>query len=791
MATDRDEAPVPGDTAPGSVQSADPASGREPVLQSGSNTGSAIGNRFSAFLRWMESSRVSRYIAIFVSVAALLSGVATYAVFTGHGPMTGDTQTLLLLLNVDLVLLLVLGVFIIRRVVRVWMERRRGSAGARLHVRLVVIFAALSVTPAIVVAVFSYLFFDLGLESWFSERVRTAVEESVAVASAYLKEHQNTIRADALRIARDLDNEASVFANNPKLMNQALNIQSRLRNVTEAVIFQGSGEVLARAGLTFVLEFEPVSESALQEARRGEVVLLTSQQDDRVRALVKLDNYIDTFLYIGRFVDPAVLGHMERTQSAVEQFHNLEGRRSEIKISFALAFIVVALLLLLASVWVGLMFATHLSRPISTLIRATEKVREGDLEVQVPVEAGSEDEIGSLSRAFNRMTEQLNNQRGALLEANRLLDERRRFTEAVLSGVTAGVIGLDPEGRINLPNRAAEKLLDTELTDRINASIGDVVPEFGEVFNEFKGLGNRSSIEREVKLVRGEETRTLLVRIGVEQGREGLYGYVVTFDDMTMLVSAQRTAAWADVARRIAHEIKNPLTPIQLSAERLKRKYLKEIQTDPKVFETCTDTIIRQVGDIGRMVDEFSNFARMPMPTMADENIVEICRQAVFLQRNANVDTTYLTDFPDQAVRLKCDSRQIAQVITNLLQNAHDAIEGLPADRKRPGRISLGIHQDEAGHVLIEIEDNGKGLPKENRDRLTEPYVTTRAKGTGLGLAIVKKIMEDHGGTIELADAPEEGAIIRLVFPSTTEDVPSDEGVHGGAGTDRANRSEA
>lgn len=731
---------------------------------------SGIGARIVA---WLGSPRASRIFGVTLLTLAFLAGFGTYAAFRGAPPFGGNPDQLVVMIYIDLAILLLLAFVIARRVVALWSERRRGSAGSRLHVRLVALFAALSVTPAIIVSTFSLLFFDLGIESWFSERVRTAVSESSAVAEAYLVEHRDTIRVDALRMARDLNRDAAQLQINQSILNRTLEIQRRVRDLSEAILFRGfSQEVVARAGFSLILETEPIARQDLDAARQGDVVVVTGGTDDRVRALLKLDAYPDTYLYIGRLVDPIVLSRIEEVRGAAREFEELEIQRSDIQLSFALAFVVVALLLLLAAIWIGLTLATQLSAPVSALIGATEQVRAGDLDARV-IESPGEDELALLSRAFNRMTSQLRSQRDELLDANRQIDGRRRFTEAVLAGVSSGVIGLDRQGVIDLPNRRASELLATDPESLIGEKLDAILPDLTPAIAAARASRSGRPAEAQIKLTDNGETRTLFVRIVGERDEDEIKGYVATFDDLSPLVSAQRKAAWADVARRIAHEIKNPLTPIQLSAERLKRKYLKEIVTDPHVFEGCVDTIVRQVDDIGRMVDEFSSFARMPAPSMRRQDVLDICRQCLFLQRNANTEIEYTFSGPDQALSILCDGRQLSQAITNLLQNAHDAIEGRMEEGKKAGdeaaalekgRITLSI-TDLDGHVRIAIQDNGKGLPKAERDRLTEPYVTTRQKGTGLGLAIVKKIMEDHGGTLELADTSDGGAVVQLTLP--------------------------
>ena len=713
---------------------------------------------------WAARAGLANKLALLLTVAAVVAGVATYAALTESPALGGDADTVNLLLNLDLAILLLLSLVIGRRILLLWLRRRRGIAGSRLHTQLVALFSVLAVAPAIIVAAFSALVFYLGVQAWFSERVSTAINESLSVAQAYLAEHQQTLRADALSMANDLNREMPRLVDDSPFFNQMVSTQAILRGLSEALIFDRSGRTLARSNLTFTLQFEQISDNLLEQARQGDVVLLTNESDDRVRALIQLDRFVDTYLLIGRLVEPQVIGHMVRSQGAVAEYQQLESRRSTIQITFTLIYIVVAVLLMLVAVWIGLVFADTLVRPIGALIGAAERVRAGDLTARV--EAPSKgDELGTLSRAFNRMTSQLESQQRELIEANRQLDLRRRFTETVLSGVSAGVLGLDENTRINLPNRSATELLGLGLESLAGQKLTDVVPELSELMAQSRRRPTRL-VEGQVMIQRGNDRRTLLVRIAPERVQGEVRGYVVTFDDVSELLSAQRKAAWADIARRIAHEMKNPLTPIQLSAERLKRKYLKQIDSDPETFVTCTDTIIRQVGDIGRMVDEFSSFARMPAPVIQTEDIANIVEQAVFLQRNAHRRIEFVLSVPEERPLVQCDGRLVSQALTNLLQNAVDAITGAgegAAGRRPKGRVDIGLTVDDQS-AIVTVEDNGPGLPTEDRDRLTEPYVTTRSRGTGLGLAIVKKIMEDHGGRLLLAYRDGGGPRVQLVF---------------------------
>ncbi len=712
---------------------------------------------------WAGRIGLGRKIAIALAIPALASGIATYLALTGAPPFGPHPNAVLSLLNLDLILLLALGAVIAKRLIEVWAERRRGLAGSRLQIRLVVLFSLIAVLPTIIVAAFSYLFFSFGMESWFSDKVRTAISESLAVAEAYLHEHQQAIRADVLAMANDLNRDAVKLALNPQHLEQVVSAQAALRGLTEAMIFDRAGHMLARSSLSFTLGFEPVPDEAMHLADTGDVAIMTNDSDDRVRALVRLNQFGDVYLYVGRFIEPRVLNHMEETQRAAAQYEQMEGQRSGFQITFALIFMMVAMLFLVAAVAIGIHFAAQFAGPISRLITAAEQVRGGDLAARVP-EGQKDDELASLSRAFNRMTYQIESQQRELREANRQLDERRRFTETVLTGVSAGVIGLDRLGRVNLPNRSASSLLGVDLEQVIGQDLAEVAPEMAGLLGEAERRPDRLA-QSQVQLISGNSTRTLLVRIAAEHNGRDISGFVVTFDDITELLSAQRKAAWADIARRIAHEIKNPLTPIQLAAERLRRRYLKEIKRDPETFTICTDTIIRHVGDIGRMIDEFSSFARMPAPVLQPENLIEIVHRAVFLQRTAHPEIAFETVFPTHPVSVRCDARLAGQALVNIVKNAIESIQARAADNgaSPSGHIRVSVVEDQVQTAVI-VEDNGKGLPQQGRERLTEPYVTTRTKGTGLGLAIVKKIMEDHHGELVLEDGEPEGARVRLLF---------------------------
>jgi two-component system, NtrC family, nitrogen regulation sensor histidine kinase NtrY len=725
----------------------------------------AEASRARSLLGHIASILLGRAVTLLLAALAFVVGLATFVILS-RGASFGIESGVgvgLVLANLSAVLLLV--AVLAGRLTRVWVERRRGSAGSRLHVRLVLLFGGVAVAPAILVACFAVAFFHFGIQAWFNDPVRQAVTESLQVSRGYLDEHRDNIRAVALEMANDLTRAGQLLMADPSVFAEVLGVQTTLRGLTEAVIYDPlTKQVLAASGLFAGIGVELPTDSVTLQAQNGDVVVLAAGDGTRVQAVVRLDSTPPLMLMIGRPVDPSILEHMARTEQAVAEYQRLNQNRSWLQIAFAWIFALVALLVLLAAVAIGLVLANQIARPISRLILAAERVRGGDLGVRV-AEASTGDELAGLSRAFNRMTGQLGAQRAELMEAYGQIDERRRFTETVLSGVSAGVIGLDASGRIELPNRAADELLGLDLLSAIGRELADVVPEFADLLHEAAAAPERARTA-EIQLGPPARRRTLLVRIGADLSGGRTDGFVVTFDDITELQSAQRKAAWADVARRIAHEIKNPLTPIQLAAERLKRRFAREITSDPDTFTQCADTIIRHVGDIGRMVDEFSSFARMPQPMIKSEDIGRIAREALVLQRTARPQITWVSDIPDRGPVAPCDRRLLSQALTNLLQNAADAV----AMRDAAGTIGVRVQPGD-DDVRVIVTDDGVGLPQEDRARLSEPYVTHKPKGTGLGLAIVKKIMEDHGGRLTLDDKPDgPGAVAALVLPAKVSD---------------------
>ncbi|MFG1349552.1 ATP-binding protein [Xanthobacter autotrophicus] len=701
----------------------------------------------------------ARLFAPIVVVLSLVLAVATFVILMGLTSIVATPWVVVGLLIASGVAGLILLAIIGLEVWRILRARARGRAASRLHVRIVGLFAGVAVVPAIVVALVASLTLDRSLDRYFSGRTRDIVGTAASVAQTYVREHAISIRGDVLAMSNDLSRMKQLYDTDIEKFRQILTAQAALRNVPGAQIVRRDLSVVERANLRMEREFVVPSNIAINDASAEQPIIYLPSDADFVGAVVPIANFDNLFLYVARPVDPRVIGFLKVTQETLADYRALEERRFNVQLAFGLMYSIVTLIVLLSAVWLGINFSKWLVSPIRRLMWAAGRVAAGNLDVQVPVHR-AEGDLATLGETFNKMTVELKTQRNALVTARDQMDSRRRFTEAVLSGVGAGVIGLDAEAQVTILNRSAEKLLGLAEDDALGRKLAEVVPETDALLTEALGAGQRA-VQGNITIQREGRERIFAMRVTTEQSTAEDHGWVVTLDDITALISAQRTSAWADVARRIAHEIKNPLTPIQLSAERLKRKYGRHITQDRDVFDQCTDTIIRQVGDIGRMVDEFSSFARMPKPVVDAQDLAETVRQGVFLMRVGHPDVTFETELPP-SMPARFDRRLISQALTNILKNAAEAIEGVPEAERGKGRIRVRVIA-EGEDLVIDVIDNGAGLPKDKRSRLLEPYVTTREKGTGLGLAIVGKIMEEHGGFIELNDSPEgRGAWIRL-----------------------------
>ena len=711
----------------------------------------------------------------------ILGPVLVLATFLVLGPLAEvtDSPSLRLVLLADMIYILMLAAAALRQVAQMIAARRARSAGSRLHLRLTGVFAIVALVPTVLVAVFATFTITLGLEGWFSDRVSSALGNSVEAAQAYAQEQRDDLATDAVALAGFLNRAQTIararniFLTDGDLRPVLADGQGLIqRGLSEAFVIDGVAELRARGERSYFFDYERPSDGEMDRAAGGEMVLIEDWGANEFRALLRLNSFTDRYLYISREVDGEILELLNETEQTVQLYRELESERGQLLFRFGLLYLGFALIMIVAAIWLGMWFAERLARPVGRLASAAQRVGQGDLSVQVPEEQG-DDEISMVGRLFNQMTRQLSAQRSALIEQNDATEERRRRFDLVLSSVTSGVIGLDAGGRIDFMNRSAQSQLSLEDGRDHGLELRAAVPEFAELFDRLPTRPG-DAVQEEIKLTRRGRQGSLLVRIATRRDEDGTReGYVVAFDDVTDLVSAQRMAAWGDVARRIAHEIKNPLTPISLSAERVERKFARKLdEADGEALRELTGVIIRQTGDLRRIVDEFSKFARMPEPEKRDEDLAQLTRDAVVLQQSGQPGVVWTVDIPDGPVPAAIDATLMGQALTNLMKNAGEATEslkekGAPAGYAPEIRVSL-TRDDDA--IRLEVSDNGIGLPQD-RAKLFEPYVTTRDAGTGLGLPIVKKIIEEHGGTLDLVDAPpfaegaHRGASARITLP--------------------------
>jgi PAS domain S-box len=716
-----------------------------------------------------DGRRLLALPGILAVVGALITAAVSFAVLLGLTPLTPDAPTTVTLIGINAAFILLLLTLIAREAHRIYTVRQGAKAAARLHVRIVTMFSLVAAIPAILVAIVASITLDLGLDRWFELRTKVIVQSSLSIAEAYVRENASTLQGTTVSMAVDLDRFRSLYNLDRNAFRQIFTQNTIGRGLAHAVLIREDQSVIMAADIPDPLEIPVPPEGAIEKASEGRPVLFELAPGNLIGAIFKLREIPDAYLYTLRLLDPQVIRAQRIVASNTDEYRALEDNRMNTQVAFALLYLIVTLAIVLAAIWTGIAVADRIVRPIRQLIGAAAAVSRGDLDVEVPVRS-SDGDVAALADTFNKMTFQLKSQRDQLISARDTIDERRRFTEAVLAGVTAGVIGVDNRGIITIVNRSAETMLGLRSADAVGKPLADVVPQIAEVFAQGVKTGRRVYRDQ-VTFFRAGAERTFNIQLTTEErkGRKESRSYVVTVDDITDLVQAQRSSAWADVARRIAHEIKNPLTPIQLSAERIRRRYGKVISEDREVFDQCIETIVRQVGDIGRMVNEFSSFARMPKPDMHVLDLREPLREASFLIEVSRPDIRLERMLGDEPLMGRFDARLLSQAFGNVIKNASEAIEPR-ADRETSPVIRITARK--AGNQIeVLVIDTGKGLPQENRQRLLEPYMTTREKGTGLGLAIVKKIIEEHGGQLELLDAPEDfygggGAMVRMVFPA-------------------------
>src|SRR6478672_7350555 len=656
-----------------------------------------------------KGGALRRWLAPFAVGLALLSAFLTFVVLTGLTPLEPTRRVVVSFILINAATILLLVGIIIREVWQVMQARRRGRAAARLHIQIVSLFSVIAVLPAVLVAIIANVTIDRGFDRLFSGPTREVIQNSLIVAHAYMQEHAQAIRGDILGMANDISHARPLFDQDRRTFRELLTANAAARNLPGAMLIDKDRNVLESAQTGIKQEFTTPPQEFLSNVDENEPQIAVFIEANYVAAVIRLRAFNDTFLYVARLLDPRVVAQLRQTQASVAEYAQLEARRLGIQVAFALMFAVIALTILMASVLIGLNFANWLVAPIRNLMSAANIVSTGDLHVQVPVHT-SEGDLAQLGETFNKMTQELRTQRDELVSASDLIDSRRRFIEAVLSSASAGIIGVDASGSIGILNRSAEKLIGHAESETLGHPLSEVLPELDDMMKTARE-GTQRLVQGQITINRDGHERNLSVRVSAEQTSHSRDSYIITLDDITELVSAQRTSAWADVARRIAHEIKNPLTPIQLSAERIRRKFGKVITEDKAVFEQCTDTIVRQVDDIRRMVDEFSRFARMPKPVIEGEDVADTVRQAVFLMKVGHPDLDIVADIKQDSMRAQFDRRLISQALTNIIKNATEAIEQVAPEELGKGRIDV-IAQCEHGDIIIEVIDNGIGLPK-------------------------------------------------------------------------------
>ncbi|HDZ71305.1 MAG TPA: PAS domain-containing sensor histidine kinase [Aurantimonas coralicida] len=710
----------------------------------------------------LERRRFMLVPGLLAVVGALVTGAISFVVLMGLTPIAPTDTIVTIATVVNGAFVLILCLLIGREVMRMVRARRQGKAASRLHVRIVLLFSIVAALPALLVAIVAGITLDLGLDRWFEIRTRTIVESSISVARAYVNENARNLQGSTLSMAYDLDQQRRLFGLDPTGFQNLMTDQAKGRSLLGAQLLRPDGTPFLAADVAVERPLPVPPDDALKQAAEGNLVFIPPGVTNLVGAIIKLRQIANVYLYTVRAVDPEVIAALRLMEERSAEYSSLQSNRFGLQLAFALLYLGITLIVLLSAIWTGIGVADRLVRPIRMLMGAADEVSDGNLSISVPVRA-SDGDVGSLSNTFNNMILQLRSQRSELVHAKDVIDERRRFTEAVLSGVTVGVIGVERDGTATMVNPSAERILDVESRLVVGRNLDETFPLIGRIYRA-ASISSRPEYQEEVKLRIRDRERTLAIRITSSEAGEEAQSSVVTIDDITDLVEAQRSSAWADVARRIAHEIKNPLTPIQLSAERIRRRYGKRVEDDREVFDRCIETIVRQVSDIGRMVDEFSTFARMPKPKMEAKDLREALREAVFMREMGDHGIAFEANIPDQPMLGSYDIRLLSQAFGNLVKNA---VEALEATEDIEGRIVIRAEPGRDRHI-VEIIDNGRGFPREDRDRLLEPYMTTREKGTGLGLAIVRKIIEDHGGTIALDDAPDQpqGALVRITLPA-------------------------
>tara|TARA_Y100001960_G_scaffold333378_1_gene438177 strand:- start:1475 stop:3616 length:2142 start_codon:yes stop_codon:yes gene_type:complete len=709
----------------------------------------------------MGSKILPKFSRYFFAVA--LAGILVLLAFSMISLFAGNiTQSAnqLAFININFILIALVTTLFVRYCMYLFVYRKRGFAKIKLNTRLAGVFAVLAFIPGTVVLCFALVFINSGVETWFSSRVTTSLDNSLRVAQAYLTEHEERLLIEAKNLAKDPIFSAPSFLIDSQALNQILEEELEDRNLAEISLYDNRGNLMEFSGdLTPTLKTDDIVESFETSLFNTQGVIYKEDNNNRITAIAKLP--LDSgYLVLRRWVHPAVLYYLDSTQKAYQEYYQISAERDQIKLLFSLLFIVFSISLLCGSIYFSMRLARRIVHPLESLVGGTQKLADGDLSTQL--EVLDDDEIGELTNAFNSMASEISKQQEELNSKHKEIKNKSKTLEAILTGVSSGVFTLNSKGVIRMANKCA---MDT-LNMKLGTNIKKYSPELLHLAEKFfKSNNPYRTIQEQVKINFEETTKEFLVRIVCLDTRrdDTIKTILITFDDITELKSAQKVGAWADVARRMAHEIKNPLTPIQLSAERLKRRFGKQIKEDEDLFGDLTQIIIRQVEDLRSLVNEFSDFARMPSPVFEKQNLGSIIREIMLLQSNRNNITMNL-ELEHRDMPIHCDTMQIKRVLTNLIENAVNAIE--ENNKNSTGTIDIVAKISQNSNIHLKISDNGPGIPEDvDINKLFDPYITTRKKGTGLGLAIVKKIIDEHKGSVNLLRRKPNGTSVSIVLP--------------------------
>ena len=712
------------------------------------------------YRRFLNSTNVSLALLL----ASLFSGLSTYFLLSrGSAPLYYNKYVIVLLI-LDLLLFLSLAIVVSRKLFLIWVAQRNKDYGSRLQNKILIMFSAIASIPTIIVVISAMLFFNYIIDSWFDKKISTVLNESIEVAESYIIENQNNIKARAVAMASEVDSNILKYnlLENQSLFSEILSTLTDLNNLSEAIVLYNNTPV-ARSRLGISLSFESFPSKFFKESRNGPV-LLPKGHSNKIRTIIALSSIPNTYLVIGKYMDDKIIDHIEKSKRAALKYGSIKQNITEMEVRFAIIFIIVSLLILFASIYAGIIFSGNFTKPITRLVQATEKARQGVFSIKVK-EGPENDEIAVLSKAFNDMIAKISKQQSKLITAYNEINEKNKFSETILSEISTGVIAVSRDNKIQLLNNAGAKLLNLEAKNIVNKDIEEKPDKKISAFLPLitEALQSQSkTADGEIQLKIGHKIYILFVRVIADVARKHSHKYIIAFDDMTDVLHAQKDKAWSDVARRIAHEIKNPLTPIYLGAERLKQKYSNQVE-DKEKFDLYIDTIIRHVKDIGLIIQEFSYFAKMPSPVFVKINISKMIQDMVRARQELFPKIKYNLEISDNIFAF-CDQTQINQVLVNILKNAEESIEGSENGKNNKGKILVSLSK-ETNKIKLSIADNGIGFKQKIINKLTEPYFTTRNKGTGLGLTIVKKIIDDHQGKLIIKNDNVYKAIIIIELP--------------------------